>query len=152
MSTKGPYLHIPRRRFLIGAGAAALIVPFARNTALAEPGSSPLFTLGVASGDPDANSVVLWTRIAPDPLALDGGNAADSIDITWRVATDPLDAPACGYGDNSGARPYTAITFGLWQTDYLPMQRCTTVLTHWEKVVPSVARGLFRRSTPTPGK
>ena len=26
------------------------------------------FTLGVASGDPIADSVVIWTRLAPDPL------------------------------------------------------------------------------------
>src|SRR5262245_37496735 len=26
------------------------------------------FTLGVASGDPDDTSVILWTRLAPDPL------------------------------------------------------------------------------------
>ncbi|WP_336886060.1 PhoD-like phosphatase N-terminal domain-containing protein [Streptomyces mexicanus] len=26
------------------------------------------FTLGVASGDPLPDSVVLWTRLAPDPL------------------------------------------------------------------------------------
>ena len=33
------------------------------------------FTLGVASGDPDSASVVLWTRLAPDPLAPGGGMA-----------------------------------------------------------------------------
>ena len=26
------------------------------------------FTLGIASGDPSPTSVVLWTRLAPDPL------------------------------------------------------------------------------------
>src|SRR5688500_15618268 len=30
------------------------------------------FGLGVASGDPAASSVVLWTRLALDPLAADG--------------------------------------------------------------------------------
>ena len=86
---KGPYLSIPRRRFLKGAGAAAIILPFASNRVLAEPTDSPLFTLGVASGDPRANSVVLWTRIAPEPLELDGGNGKGSIVVKWRIATDP---------------------------------------------------------------
>ncbi|HYF72586.1 MAG TPA: PhoD-like phosphatase N-terminal domain-containing protein, partial [Nocardioides sp.] len=30
------------------------------------------FTLGVASGDPEPGGVVLWTRLAPRPLAADG--------------------------------------------------------------------------------
>jgi alkaline phosphatase D len=34
-------------------------------------GSSP-FTLGVASGDPSADGVVLWTRLALDPLVENG--------------------------------------------------------------------------------
>jgi alkaline phosphatase D len=45
------------------------------------------FTLGVASGDPLPDGVVLWTRLAPDPLAGGGiGNAA--VDVEWLVARD----------------------------------------------------------------
>lgn len=47
------------------------------------------FTLGVASGDPLADRVVLWTRLAPVPLA--GGLAGmpdDRFDVTWQVARD----------------------------------------------------------------
>ncbi|MEO7372130.1 MAG: alkaline phosphatase D family protein [Ilumatobacteraceae bacterium] len=51
-----------------------------------ELGADP-FTLGVASGDPDAASVVLWTRLAPDPLN-GGGMPADDIDVTWEVSDD----------------------------------------------------------------
>jgi alkaline phosphatase D len=43
------------------------------------------FTLGVASGDPDATSVVLWTRLAPDPLN-GGGMPDDDIPVTWEVS------------------------------------------------------------------
>jgi alkaline phosphatase D len=45
------------------------------------------FQLGVASGDPQANSVVLWTRLAPAPL--DGGGM-DPIpyELKWEVAAD----------------------------------------------------------------
>ena len=45
------------------------------------------FTLGVASGDPAEDGVVLWTRLAPDPLnagGMDNGNVA----VEWRVAHD----------------------------------------------------------------
>ncbi len=43
------------------------------------------FTLGVASGDPDATSVVLWTRLAPEPYA-GGGMPADDIGVLWEVS------------------------------------------------------------------
>jgi len=48
------------------------------------------FTLGVASGDPLANSVVLWTRLAPEPLAEDGsgGMPRRNVPVQWEVATD----------------------------------------------------------------
>jgi alkaline phosphatase D len=47
------------------------------------------FTLGVASGYPKDNSVVLWTRLAPDPLRGGGmGNAGD-INIQLEIASDP---------------------------------------------------------------
>jgi alkaline phosphatase D len=43
------------------------------------------FTLGVASGDPDATSVVLWTRLAPDPLA--GGGMPDAdVPVVWEIS------------------------------------------------------------------
>ena len=45
------------------------------------------FTLGVASGDPGPGRVVLWTRLAPDPLH--GGGMPDTdLDVVWEVATD----------------------------------------------------------------
>ncbi|PHI20350.1 phosphodiesterase [Lewinellaceae bacterium SD302] len=46
------------------------------------PGLAPFYH-GVASGDPLADRVVIWTRVTPDTL-----NAAP-IDVNWRVATDP---------------------------------------------------------------
>ncbi|MCE9623676.1 MAG: alkaline phosphatase D family protein [Actinomycetia bacterium] len=46
------------------------------------------FTLGVASGDPDTDSVVLWTRLAPLPLE-GGGMPADDVPVLWEAsATD----------------------------------------------------------------
>jgi alkaline phosphatase D len=49
-------------------------------------GSNP-FKLGVASGDPWPNSVVLWTRLTPgDPL--NGGGTPSSTSVGWEVASD----------------------------------------------------------------
>ncbi len=45
------------------------------------------FNLGVASGDPTAESVILWTRLAYSP-ADDIALPADEIAVTWEVATD----------------------------------------------------------------
>lgn len=45
------------------------------------------FTLGVASGDPSPNGVVLWTRLAPDPLS-GGGMPSEGVRVRWEVATD----------------------------------------------------------------
>ncbi|MEG3628683.1 alkaline phosphatase D family protein [Streptomyces poriticola] len=46
------------------------------------------FTLGVASGDPQPHSVLLWTRLAPEPLAAEQ-NLPDIVEVDWVVATDP---------------------------------------------------------------
>ena len=46
------------------------------------------FSLGVASGDPAADSVVLWTRLAPELLTADGGLAPEPIPVAWEVAHD----------------------------------------------------------------
>jgi alkaline phosphatase D len=87
---------IGRRRFMTLAGAAAALAFTTRlpgeNTALAADGpfGGYPFTLGVASGDPLPDSVVLWTRLAPEPLALDGtGGMGDRVaPVQWMVATD----------------------------------------------------------------
>lgn len=45
------------------------------------------FTLGVASGDPSPDGVVLWTRLAPRPIE-GGGMTPDIFEVGWEVATD----------------------------------------------------------------
>jgi alkaline phosphatase D len=47
-----------------------------------------LFALGVASGDPLPDSVVLWTRLVNDPLADGGGVPDQSLPVRWEVAAD----------------------------------------------------------------
>ncbi len=80
-----------RRRFVQGVGATAglFAAPAILGGLRADAGAfnDPLFALGVASGDPGAHSVVLWTRLAPDPL--NGGGMADaSVLVRWQVAAD----------------------------------------------------------------
>jgi alkaline phosphatase D len=52
--------------------------------------SADPFTLGVASGDPAPDGVVIWTRLATDPLADDGlgGMPSRAVDVEWEVAAD----------------------------------------------------------------
>jgi alkaline phosphatase D len=48
------------------------------------------FTLGVASGDPAPDGMVLWTRLAPNPLAEDGlgGMPSRPVEVEWEIAGD----------------------------------------------------------------
>jgi len=45
------------------------------------------FTLGVASGDPLPDAVLLWTRLAMDPLK-GGGMGTAPVDVQWTIARD----------------------------------------------------------------
>ena len=47
------------------------------------------FTLGIASGDVTDDSIVLWTRLAPEPLAPDGGMSPASVPVQWELSLDP---------------------------------------------------------------
>jgi alkaline phosphatase D len=84
-----------RRRFLAlsGLSGAALLLGTGAwaSTGATEPARLAYpFTLGVASGDPRPTSVVLWTRLAPRPLAEDGhaGMARRLVRVRYEVATD----------------------------------------------------------------
>ncbi len=63
------------------------------------------FTIGVASGDPLPDSVILWTRLAPTPLADDGGMPDAVYPVAWEVASDPdfTDIVASGTADAAPA-------------------------------------------------
>lgn len=68
--------------------AALGLVPAAAARAAELAFAENPFTLGVASGYPDPNAVVLWTRLAPEPLAPDGGMPAAAIPVDWEIADD----------------------------------------------------------------
>jgi alkaline phosphatase D len=47
------------------------------------------FLLGVASGYPVSDGMVLWTRVATDPIALDDGAGPDDLEIDFEIADHP---------------------------------------------------------------
>lgn len=84
---------ISRRGFLeLGVKGAAVVVATSlpRGLPLGQGSSGDPFTLGVASGDPLPHGVVLWTRLAPDPVAPDGrgGMPDQGVGVEWQVSSD----------------------------------------------------------------
>jgi alkaline phosphatase D len=86
--------RLGRRQLLQGIGGLAGVMALSglpgTNTSGVPPYTGDPFTLGVASGDPLPDGVVLWTRLAPDPLAADagGGLPAQPFGVQWQVAED----------------------------------------------------------------
>ncbi len=83
---------VSRRTFVLGglavAGATAATAAAAAPSVLA---TIPYpFKLGVASGEPLPDGVVLWTRLAPSPLNADGQGGMPNANITvdWQVSTN----------------------------------------------------------------
>jgi alkaline phosphatase D len=89
-------VRLARRTLLIagaaaGAAGAATTWPLAASAAAYRgPLKADPFTLGVASGDPDPDGFVLWTRLATDPLAADGhgGMPHRIVVVHWELAAD----------------------------------------------------------------
>ncbi|QLH21368.1 alkaline phosphatase [Streptomyces sp. Rer75] len=87
--------HLGRRRFLTVTGAAAALA-FSTNLPSAQAAqvrtdalTENPFTLGVASGDPLPDAVVLWTRLAP--RAYEPGNGLPeegAVRVEWQIARD----------------------------------------------------------------
>src|SRR5262245_48810599 len=70
-------------------GAAAIAPPVFSRRVLATPIFETYpFPLGVASGDPLPDGVVLWTRLMPRPLE-GGGMPMAVVEVGWEVARDP---------------------------------------------------------------
>ncbi|MGQ0528315.1 MAG: alkaline phosphatase D family protein [Panacagrimonas sp.] len=81
------------RRRLLHAGASSLLLPACAQR-IARPARSfanDPFSLGVASGEPQADGFVIWTRLAPDPLADEsgaGGMPPEAVAVEWLIAED----------------------------------------------------------------
>ena len=70
------------------AGAALDPASLRAQAATVKPSfSADPFSLGVASGDPLPDDVVLWTRLAPRPLE-GGGMPMSAVDVRWELAHD----------------------------------------------------------------
>ncbi|HEY3966074.1 MAG TPA: alkaline phosphatase D family protein [Planctomycetaceae bacterium] len=82
---------VSRRLFLAYGSALAALPARALRASAADVkpkfDANP-FSLGVASGDPDSTSVVLWTKLAPRPLDPDGGMKPETVAVAWEVAED----------------------------------------------------------------
>lgn len=75
---------------------------------LARPAVSDYpFSLGIASGEPASDGFVLWTRLAPRPLEVDGGMPREVVAVRWQVAEDSLFNRVVAAGDTL-ARPEAA--------------------------------------------
>ncbi len=79
-----------RRRLLAAAttlaGTALFAPPLARRVWSQRLPVNP-FTLGIASGCPRPDGVVLWTRLAPQPLH-GGGMPPEHVPVRWELALD----------------------------------------------------------------
>ena len=68
-----------RRQFLGWSGSA--LATAASAIKAATPRDVPRFDLGIASGQPTASSVVLWTRLT-------GGDLPERVEVSWELAHD----------------------------------------------------------------
>ena len=72
---------LTRREALIGVSSTLLLpVACSQTGVVPDADADAAYLHGVASGDPDTTSVVIWTRVS---------NVDGQIDVGWRVATDP---------------------------------------------------------------
>lgn len=79
MNRSRPLLASLSRRAMIAASAGATLAASLPVT-LRAADRAALFRHGVASGDPDASSVVLWTRVS---------GQAGRVEGEWQIASDP---------------------------------------------------------------
>jgi alkaline phosphatase D len=83
--------HLDRRSFLYNAAiasASASTLWLPRSAWSQTRISSNPFTLGIASGSPSQDGVVLWTRLVPSGLLGAAHLGAQDITVQWEVAQD----------------------------------------------------------------
>ena len=74
---------------LAGLSAASSVALWLPRSALGQARiSSNPFNLGIASGSPDASSVVLWTRLAPSGIFGAANLGSQDIPLRWEIAHD----------------------------------------------------------------
>lgn len=101
-------MSLSRRRFIQTAAAVAAVRwpghAAARQSA-EDASASSAFPHGVASGDPDANGVMLWTRVSPEAIP----DARRPVEVRWIVAADERLAAvvAAGSTDTAAVQDFT---------------------------------------------
>src|ERR1051326_4017127 len=86
-----PISQIDRRSLLkgfTGTGCAVAMPGVLRSIPARAQFNDFPFSLGVAAGDPSVDGFVIWTRIAPQPLAEGGGLDGNPVAVKWEVAAD----------------------------------------------------------------
>ena len=93
---------VSRRGFLAASSAALGALPLVRSVDALSQVTNPVFRHGVASGDPLADRVILWTRVTPR-----GDTAAQR--VSWQVARDEKFANTVARGEveTGAARDFT---------------------------------------------
>lgn len=89
------------RRLFLSYAASLSTIPLLGQTAGSAKKiafSTDPFTMGVASGDPDHESVILWTRLAPKPLEPGGGMPKHPVEVNWEIAKDDAFKKVVGSG------------------------------------------------------
>jgi len=115
--------QVTRREFIRGAGTTLAAWPVLAGVARAQATDGRrVFLHGVASGDPLADRVVLWTRVTPV-----SATAASPVNVRWRIADDERFARVVARGtavatperdftvkvDAAGLRPGATYYFGF---------------------------------------
>ena len=73
-------MRLNRRKFLWSAAASGLVLPFTSRAQAPRADASSRFPHGVASGDPLADRVVLWTRVQ--------ASGTEAPEVRWQLAED----------------------------------------------------------------
>jgi len=138
---------ITRRQALLGVSSTLLLQAACSNSTDGsnEPPDA-IFAHGVASGDPDQSSVVIWTRVS---------NISGPVDVDWFVATDAdfQNIAAQGRFTTDGNRDHTVkvvagnlqpgqdyyYQFAVNDTTSIPGRTKTLPVGHLERLVIAVA-------------
>ena len=136
-----------KRRHFVTTAAATLgltLVPARSQVVLAQPQfSANPFSLGVASGDPWPHSVVLWTRLAPDPL--NGITLPPmAIPVQWQMATDPEMATVVAQGTALAAPEFAHAV-------HVVVDRLEPGQWYWYQFQAGSARSAIGRTRTAPG-
>jgi alkaline phosphatase D len=137
-------LSLSRRRML-AVGLGAFLAPaLDPRQALAQPVFADYpFQLGVAAGDPAPDGFVIWTRLAPDPLAPGYGMPARPVPVSWEVAEDEAFAHIAAKGE-AVARPE------LGHAVHVEVAGLSPARTYHYRFVAGAERSLVGRARTTP--